>query len=150
METIHVKFDELMAMPSECNSLEPDSSYMIFEDPSADAYQIPSKEDFDDLFGPLYEEYFEGRNPNVSTSDNLLHLILFMTHLLQQQLSLMLMKLLTLSLLLLNKHLHNLMMLLMRDHNKKIMQILMGMNSSIRSVPQFLMKHSHLQGILIH
>ncbi|GJX26140.1 retrovirus-related pol polyprotein from transposon TNT 1-94 [Tanacetum coccineum] len=70
METIHVKFDELTEMASERNSLEPDSNRMIFEDPSAEPYHIPSKEDLDDLFGPLYDEYFEGKTPNVSTYDN--------------------------------------------------------------------------------
>ncbi|GJR70293.1 retrovirus-related pol polyprotein from transposon TNT 1-94 [Tanacetum coccineum] len=29
--------------------------------------QTPSKEDLDNLFGPLYEEYYETRNPKVST-----------------------------------------------------------------------------------
>ncbi|GJU69319.1 hypothetical protein Tco_1255578 [Tanacetum coccineum] len=56
--TIHVKFDELITMASEQNSLEPDSNHMIFEDPSADAYQVPLKEDLDELLVPLYEEYF--------------------------------------------------------------------------------------------
>ncbi|GJS73864.1 retrovirus-related pol polyprotein from transposon TNT 1-94 [Tanacetum coccineum] len=70
METIHVKFDELTKMASERNSLEPDSNRMIFEDTSAEPYHTPSKEDLDDLFGPLYDEYFEGKTLNVSTYDN--------------------------------------------------------------------------------
>ncbi|GJV31641.1 hypothetical protein Tco_1392041 [Tanacetum coccineum] len=46
------------------------STVTIFEDPSIELYQIPSKEDLDDFFGSLYKEYFEGRKPNVSTSNN--------------------------------------------------------------------------------
>ncbi|GKF29039.1 hypothetical protein Tco_0095381 [Tanacetum coccineum] len=57
-------------MASKRNSLEPDSNRMIFEDPSVEPYHTPSKEDLDDLFGPLYDEYFEGKTPNVSTYDN--------------------------------------------------------------------------------
>ncbi|GJW60416.1 hypothetical protein Tco_0109751 [Tanacetum coccineum] len=70
METIHVKFDELTTMASDRDNLEPDSNRRIFEVPSAKPYQTPSKENLDDLFGPLYYEYFKGRTPNVSTSDN--------------------------------------------------------------------------------
>ncbi|GJY64110.1 copia protein [Tanacetum coccineum] len=70
METIHVKFDELTAMASERKSLEPDSNRTVFEDPSVEPSKTSSKEDLDDLFGPLYDEYYKGINPNVSTSDN--------------------------------------------------------------------------------
>ncbi|GKD01979.1 hypothetical protein Tco_1172253 [Tanacetum coccineum] len=63
METIHVTFDELTAMASKHNSLEPDSNRMVFEDPSAEPYQTPTKKNLDDLFGPLYDEYFKGRTP---------------------------------------------------------------------------------------
>ncbi|GJS09694.1 hypothetical protein Tco_0366490 [Tanacetum coccineum] len=53
METIHVKFDELTSMASECNNLEPEFSRFIriFTNSS-------SKIDLDNLFGPLYEEYY--------------------------------------------------------------------------------------------
>ncbi|GJS98066.1 hypothetical protein Tco_0819236 [Tanacetum coccineum] len=44
METIHVKFDELTTMASE------------------------QKEDLDNLFGQMYEEYYEKRTPKVSTN----------------------------------------------------------------------------------
>ncbi|GJZ09316.1 hypothetical protein Tco_0543599 [Tanacetum coccineum] len=70
METIHVKFDELTGIASEHNCLEPDSNIINFEDPSVKPSHTPSKEDLDNLFGLMYEKYFEGRTPNVSTSDN--------------------------------------------------------------------------------
>ncbi|GKC31055.1 integrase, catalytic region, zinc finger, CCHC-type containing protein [Tanacetum coccineum] len=38
------------------------------EDSSKDSTEIPSKEDLDNLFGPLYEEYYETRTPEVSTN----------------------------------------------------------------------------------
>ncbi|GJU28466.1 retrovirus-related pol polyprotein from transposon TNT 1-94 [Tanacetum coccineum] len=48
METIHVKFDELTTMASE------------------DSLSVPSKSDLDNLFGPLYEEYYKTSSPEVS------------------------------------------------------------------------------------
>ncbi|GKA52918.1 retrovirus-related pol polyprotein from transposon TNT 1-94, partial [Tanacetum coccineum] len=68
METIHVKFDELTTMASEHSCLEPESNRFNVEDSSAESNQTPSKEDLDDLFGPLYEEYYEKRQPEVSTN----------------------------------------------------------------------------------
>ncbi|GKA26908.1 integrase, catalytic region, zinc finger, CCHC-type containing protein [Tanacetum coccineum] len=68
METIHVKFDELTAMASEHNSLESKANRLNVEDSSPESNQTPLKEDLDDLFGPLYEEYFEKRPPKVSTN----------------------------------------------------------------------------------
>nr|GFA81228.1 retrovirus-related Pol polyprotein from transposon TNT 1-94 [Tanacetum cinerariifolium] len=59
METIHVKFDELTDMASEHDSLEPVSQRFIDDDSSAKSMNTPSKEDLDNLFGPMYEEYFE-------------------------------------------------------------------------------------------
>ncbi|GJR55894.1 retrovirus-related pol polyprotein from transposon TNT 1-94 [Tanacetum coccineum] len=58
METIHVKFDELTAMAYECNNLEPGLNYMNFNDTSEDLQSVPSKSDLDNLFGPLYDEYY--------------------------------------------------------------------------------------------
>ncbi|GJU35063.1 retrovirus-related pol polyprotein from transposon TNT 1-94 [Tanacetum coccineum] len=58
METIHVKFDELTAMASECNNLEPGTNRSNFQDSSEDSQSVPSKSDLDNLFGPLYEEYY--------------------------------------------------------------------------------------------
>ncbi|GJV28764.1 hypothetical protein Tco_1568602 [Tanacetum coccineum] len=52
MKTIHVKFDELTTMASEHDCLEP-----VFQ-----RFNTPSKEDLDNLFGPMYGEYFEKRS----------------------------------------------------------------------------------------
>ncbi|GJW63414.1 retrovirus-related pol polyprotein from transposon TNT 1-94 [Tanacetum coccineum] len=59
METIHVKFDELTAMASEHDCLEPELQRFIDHNSSAETMNTPSKEDLDNLFGPMYEEYFE-------------------------------------------------------------------------------------------
>ncbi|GJW78841.1 retrovirus-related pol polyprotein from transposon TNT 1-94 [Tanacetum coccineum] len=61
METIHVKFDELTAMASEHHSLEPELT-----DSSAEDTPIPTKEDLDNLFGPMFGEYFKNRPSEVS------------------------------------------------------------------------------------
>ncbi|GJU87050.1 copia protein [Tanacetum coccineum] len=66
METIHVKFDELTAMASKHDSLEPDFQRFINDDSSAKSMNIPSKEDLDNLFRPMYEEYFEKRSSDTS------------------------------------------------------------------------------------
>ncbi|GJR24040.1 hypothetical protein Tco_0972567 [Tanacetum coccineum] len=58
METIHVKFDELISMASECNNLEPEINCTNFTNSSEDSQSIPSKSDLDNLFGPLFEEYY--------------------------------------------------------------------------------------------
>ncbi|GKB91024.1 retrovirus-related pol polyprotein from transposon TNT 1-94, partial [Tanacetum coccineum] len=68
METIHVKFDELTAMASKCNSSRPRYNCLNFQDLLEDSNETPSKEDLDNLFGPLYEEYYETRSPEVSTN----------------------------------------------------------------------------------
>ncbi|GKD41729.1 hypothetical protein Tco_1261936, partial [Tanacetum coccineum] len=68
METIHVKFNDLTAMASKHNYLEPDTNHFNFENSSAESNQTPLKEDLDDLFGILYEEYYEKRQPKVSTN----------------------------------------------------------------------------------
>ncbi|GKB89447.1 retrovirus-related pol polyprotein from transposon TNT 1-94 [Tanacetum coccineum] len=59
IETIHVKFDELTAMASECDNSEPGLNFMNFQDSSKDSQSVPSKTYLDNLFGPLYEEYYE-------------------------------------------------------------------------------------------
>nr|GEU57008.1 hypothetical protein [Tanacetum cinerariifolium] len=59
METIHVKFDELTAMAYEHDSFEPVSQQFIHDDSSAETMNTPSKEDFDNLFGPIFDEYFK-------------------------------------------------------------------------------------------
>ncbi|GKB70239.1 hypothetical protein Tco_0931651 [Tanacetum coccineum] len=66
METIHVKFDELTAMAFEHDSLEPVSQRFINDDLSAKSMNTLSKEDLDNLFGTMYEEYFKKRSSEVS------------------------------------------------------------------------------------
>ncbi|GJR89720.1 retrovirus-related pol polyprotein from transposon TNT 1-94 [Tanacetum coccineum] len=68
METIHVKFDELTPMASECNNSEPRINCMNFQDSSKDSQSVPSKTDLDNLFGPLYEEYHA--TSSLEVSDN--------------------------------------------------------------------------------
>ncbi|GJR88067.1 retrovirus-related pol polyprotein from transposon TNT 1-94 [Tanacetum coccineum] len=71
METIHVKFDELTPMASECNNSEPGINCMNFQDSSEDSQSVPSKTDLDNLFGPLYEEYYATSSPEVSDNSAL-------------------------------------------------------------------------------
>ncbi|GJX40503.1 hypothetical protein Tco_0255493 [Tanacetum coccineum] len=66
METIHVKFKELTAMASECNNLEPKMNYVNFNDSSEDSQSVPSTSDLDNLFGPMYEEYYVSSSKEVS------------------------------------------------------------------------------------
>nr|GEW28001.1 hypothetical protein [Tanacetum cinerariifolium] len=70
METIHVKFDVLTTMASEHSCLEPKTNCFNVEDSPAESNQMPSKADLDDLFGPLYKEYFKKRSPKVSTKSD--------------------------------------------------------------------------------
>ncbi|GJR78281.1 putative ribonuclease H-like domain-containing protein [Tanacetum coccineum] len=65
METIHVKFDELAAMVSECNNLEPGMNCTNFNDSSKDSQSVPSTSDLDNLFGPMYEEYYVSSSQEV-------------------------------------------------------------------------------------
>nr|GEZ31276.1 copia protein [Tanacetum cinerariifolium] len=58
METIHVKFDELTAMASEHDCLEPGLQRFNNHNSSVEPMNTPSKEDLDNLFGPMFEEYF--------------------------------------------------------------------------------------------
>ncbi|GJY07903.1 retrovirus-related pol polyprotein from transposon TNT 1-94 [Tanacetum coccineum] len=64
METIHVKFDELTTMAFEHDSLEPVFQRFNNNNSSAESMNTPSKEDLDNLFGPMYEEYFEKNSSN--------------------------------------------------------------------------------------
>ncbi|GKB82086.1 hypothetical protein Tco_0948981, partial [Tanacetum coccineum] len=66
IETINVKFDELTTMASECNNSEPKINCTNFQDSSEDSQSVPSKTDLDNLFGPLYKEYYETSSPEVS------------------------------------------------------------------------------------
>ncbi|GJX21717.1 retrovirus-related pol polyprotein from transposon TNT 1-94 [Tanacetum coccineum] len=56
METIHVKSDELTTMASKHDSLEPVFQRFINDDLLVESMNIPSKEDLDNLFGPMYVE----------------------------------------------------------------------------------------------
>ncbi|GJY53540.1 retrovirus-related pol polyprotein from transposon TNT 1-94 [Tanacetum coccineum] len=62
METIHVKFDELTAMASEHDCLEPELQRFNNHNSSAETMNTPSKEDLDHLFSPMFEEYFEQKS----------------------------------------------------------------------------------------
>ncbi|GJX56609.1 retrovirus-related pol polyprotein from transposon TNT 1-94 [Tanacetum coccineum] len=62
METIHVKFDKLTTMASEHDCLEPVFQQFNNNTSSADTMNTPSKEDLDNLFGPMFEEYFNKRS----------------------------------------------------------------------------------------
>ncbi|GKD35008.1 retrovirus-related pol polyprotein from transposon TNT 1-94, partial [Tanacetum coccineum] len=81
METFHIKFDELTTMASECNNLKPRINNTNFQDSSEDSQSVPSKTDLDNLFGPLYEEYYETSSTevldnlaaNTLDNDKLLH-----------------------------------------------------------------------------
>ncbi|GKB63743.1 retrovirus-related pol polyprotein from transposon TNT 1-94 [Tanacetum coccineum] len=66
METIHVKFDKLTAMASECNNLELGMNCANFNDSSEDSRSVPSTSDLDNLFGPMYEEYYVSSSKEVS------------------------------------------------------------------------------------
>ncbi|GJU34548.1 retrovirus-related pol polyprotein from transposon TNT 1-94 [Tanacetum coccineum] len=62
METIHVKFDELTAMASEHDCLEPDLQRFNNPNSSDDLMNTPSQEDLDNLFGLMFEDYFEKKS----------------------------------------------------------------------------------------
>ncbi|GKA94519.1 putative ribonuclease H-like domain-containing protein [Tanacetum coccineum] len=66
METIHVKFDELTAMASEHDCLEPDLQRFNNPNSSDDLMNTPSKEDLDNLFGPMFEDYFERKSSDTT------------------------------------------------------------------------------------
>ncbi|GJT93400.1 retrovirus-related pol polyprotein from transposon TNT 1-94 [Tanacetum coccineum] len=66
IEMIHVKFDELTPMASECNNSELGINCTNFQDSSKDSQLVPLKTDLDNLFGPLYEEYYMKISPKVS------------------------------------------------------------------------------------
>ncbi|GKA04296.1 hypothetical protein Tco_0677077 [Tanacetum coccineum] len=62
METIHVKFDELIAMASEHDCLEPELQRFINHNSSTEEMNTLSKEDLDNLFGLMFEEYFKTKS----------------------------------------------------------------------------------------
>ncbi|GJS09766.1 retrovirus-related pol polyprotein from transposon TNT 1-94 [Tanacetum coccineum] len=70
METNHVVFDELTPMAFECNNSEPGINCMNFQDSLEDSQSVPSKIDLENLFGPLYEEYYATSSPEVSDNSD--------------------------------------------------------------------------------
>ncbi|GJZ19635.1 hypothetical protein Tco_0556225 [Tanacetum coccineum] len=66
METIHVKFDELTAMASKHYCLEPDLQRFNNPNSSDDLMNNPLKEDLDNLFGPMFEDYFEQKSSDIT------------------------------------------------------------------------------------
>ncbi|GJS29800.1 retrovirus-related pol polyprotein from transposon TNT 1-94 [Tanacetum coccineum] len=68
METIHVKFDELTTMASKCDNSKPGTNRSNFQDSSEELSQTSSKAYLDELFDLFYDEYYVGRNKEVSTN----------------------------------------------------------------------------------
>ncbi|GJU93742.1 hypothetical protein Tco_1318498 [Tanacetum coccineum] len=68
METIHMKFNELTTTASECNTSGRSLNCLNFQDSSEDSNETSSKEDLDNMFGPLFKEYYKTRSPQVSTN----------------------------------------------------------------------------------
>ncbi|GKC47740.1 retrovirus-related pol polyprotein from transposon TNT 1-94 [Tanacetum coccineum] len=66
METIHVKFDELTAITSEHDCLEPELQRFNNQNSSDGLMNTPSKEDLDNLFGPMFEDYFEQKSSDTT------------------------------------------------------------------------------------
>nr|GEV83897.1 hypothetical protein [Tanacetum cinerariifolium] len=62
METIHVKFDELTTMASEHDCLEPELQRFNNHNSLVEPMNTPSKEDLDNLFGPMFEKYFGNKS----------------------------------------------------------------------------------------
>ncbi|GJY70011.1 hypothetical protein Tco_0472993 [Tanacetum coccineum] len=62
----HVYYVEgLRSMASECNNSGPGVNCLNFQDSSEEMNEIPSQQDLDNLFGPLYEEFYAMRTPKV-------------------------------------------------------------------------------------
>nr|GEY58324.1 retrovirus-related Pol polyprotein from transposon TNT 1-94 [Tanacetum cinerariifolium] len=70
METIHVKFDELTAMASEHDCLEPELQRFNKINLSAKPMNNPSKEDLDNLFSPMFKEYFGRKADELHQEDS--------------------------------------------------------------------------------
>nr|GEU95390.1 retrovirus-related Pol polyprotein from transposon TNT 1-94 [Tanacetum cinerariifolium] len=68
METIHIKFDELITMVSEHDNLATISQRFIHDDSSEESMNTSSKEDLDNLLRLMYKEYFEKRSSKVSVN----------------------------------------------------------------------------------
>ncbi|GJR08389.1 hypothetical protein Tco_0791041, partial [Tanacetum coccineum] len=70
METIHVKFDELTTMAFEHDCLEPELQQFNNHNSSGEPMNTPSKEDLDNLFGPMFEDYFEKTSSNTTINSS--------------------------------------------------------------------------------
>nr|GEX33839.1 retrovirus-related Pol polyprotein from transposon TNT 1-94 [Tanacetum cinerariifolium] len=66
LETIHVKFDELTTIASKCNNLGLGLKCSNFQESLDDINKISSQQDLDNLFGPLYEEYYASSTSEVT------------------------------------------------------------------------------------
>ncbi|GJV55661.1 hypothetical protein Tco_1456666 [Tanacetum coccineum] len=53
-------------MASKCNNSRPGFNSSNFQDSLEDSQSVPSKENLDNLFGTLYEEYYATSTPEVS------------------------------------------------------------------------------------
>ncbi|GJS10911.1 copia protein [Tanacetum coccineum] len=62
METIHVKFDELTTIASEHDCLEPELQRFNNQNSPDDLMNTLSKENLDNLFGLMFEDYFEQKS----------------------------------------------------------------------------------------
>ncbi|GJS10366.1 retrovirus-related pol polyprotein from transposon TNT 1-94 [Tanacetum coccineum] len=62
IEIIHVKFDELTAMASKHDCFELELQRFNNHNSSAEPMHTPSKEDLDNLFCPMFEEYYEQKS----------------------------------------------------------------------------------------
>ncbi|GJT99296.1 retrovirus-related pol polyprotein from transposon TNT 1-94 [Tanacetum coccineum] len=58
----HIGFDELTAIASEHDCLEPELQRFNNQNSSDDLMNTPSKEDLDNLFGPMFEDYFKQKS----------------------------------------------------------------------------------------
>nr|GFB03773.1 retrovirus-related Pol polyprotein from transposon TNT 1-94 [Tanacetum cinerariifolium] len=70
LETVHVKFDELTTMASEHDCLEPELQRFDNHNLLAEPMNTPSKEDLDNFFGPMFEEYFRKKYSDTPISSS--------------------------------------------------------------------------------
>ncbi|GJT19848.1 retrovirus-related pol polyprotein from transposon TNT 1-94 [Tanacetum coccineum] len=61
-----IGFDELTAIASEHDCLEPELQRFNNQNSSDDLMNTPSKEDLDNLFGPMFEDYFEQKSSDTT------------------------------------------------------------------------------------
>ncbi|GJV53456.1 hypothetical protein Tco_1449197 [Tanacetum coccineum] len=61
-----IRFDELTSMASEHDCLEPELQRFNNHNSSAEQMNTSSKEDLDNLFGPIFEEYYEQKSSDTT------------------------------------------------------------------------------------